>query len=105
MNIGPYAETMITTRKADAKTKPDKEVGFASILIALLLIGPGTCAAIFIGLFTWAYIGPITMVAVIGLAIMTCGYYGTNNSILDRFRYRTSAADRRRIARRLSDTN
>lgn len=101
--MGLCTATMMITKNLDVDTKPDNEPGFASVLIALLLLGPGMWAAAFIGLFTFAYIRLIIPTTIIGLAIWACGYYGTNTSILNRFRYRTNATDRKRIDRRLSD--
>ena len=102
-DIGPYAETVITTRKTDVNAKPDNEPGFCHVLIGLLLLFPGLWVVAFMGLFLWAYIGPITAIGIIGLSFCACARYGTNHSILDLFRYRTAIANRKRIARRLSD--
>lgn len=103
LDMGPYAEMSITTRKSDQKTTTDKEPGAIHVVIALLLLGPALWAAWFIGLYTWSYIGLIIPVGIIGLAIWACGHYGTNRSILDRFRYRITQSQRDRISRRLSE--
>lgn len=112
MSIGPYAEMSIITQKSDVEeTATDNTVaGVARVIIALLLFGPAVCILFFMGLFICAHIGPIAPAAIIGLAIWACGHYGTNNSILDRFRYRTTPAQRAerladaRVSRRLSDS-
>lgn len=101
-NIGPYAETTITTRRSDVD-KTDNKPGVFAVLIGLFLLGPALWVATFMGLFCWAYIGPISATAVIGLLLWACGHYGTNRSILDRFRYRTTEVQRAKIARRLLD--
>lgn len=105
IDIGPFAETMITTRESDVdETTDNKNSGsMIHVIITLFIIGPAMWFLIFMGLFTWAYIGLIIPITIIGLAIWACGYYGTNNSIIDKIRYRTTKAQRAIIKRRLSD--
>lgn len=100
-NIGPYAEMSIITRKSDQQSSTDKETGVEKTLTALMLIGPAMLSLWFMGLFVLAHIGLIVAIGIIGTAIWACGYYGTNDSLMDRFRYRIT---QRRITRRLSDT-
>lgn len=50
------------------------------------------------------FIGWIIAGTVIGLGFWCCHRYGTDRSVFDRFRYRTTKAQRSRIRRRLSDT-
>ena len=102
--MGPYAAMSINTRKSDvAEVATDNKIsGFAWVIIALLLLGPSACVVVFIGLFALAHIGLIVTTGIIGLAIWACGHYGTKRSILDRFRYRTTAARQDRITKRLS---
>jgi len=100
--IGPYGDMAITTRKSDVDEKTDNKPGFRHVLIGLILIFPTLWVVAFIGLFTWANIYVIAPLAVIGLCFWACAYYGTNRSIIDRFRYRTTKAQRLIIERRLS---
>lgn len=94
-------------RKSDvAKGEPDNnEAHFGHFVIGLLLVAPTLWVVVFMGLFAWAHIGLLAPIVIIGTALWACGYYGTNRSILDRFRYRTTAAQRARIRRRLSGEN
>ena len=99
-NIGPYSETTITTRKSDVT---DNKPGGWYVVIALCLIGPAMWTLFFMGLFLWKHIGLIGVSVVIGLGFWACGHYGTNRSILDRYRYRTTPEQRACITRSLSD--
>lgn len=100
-DIGPYATmTIMTTQKSDVT---DNKPGGWYVVIALLLLGPAMWTLFFMGLFLWTHIGLISVVTVIGLCFWACGHYGTNRSILDRFRYRTTPEQRVRVSRRLSD--
>lgn len=101
--MGPYAEMSIITRKTDGD-ETDNKPGVLYGLIGLCLLGPALWVVSLMGLFCWAYIGLLAPAVVIGLLIWACGRYGTNNSIIDRFRYRTTRGQRAKIARRLSDT-
>lgn len=103
-NIGPYAETTITTRESDVEPETDNKPGILSLIIGVCILGPCICIFVFMGLYIWAHIGPITVCVVIGLGLWACGHYGTERSILDRFRYRTTKSQRTKMARRLSDT-
>lgn len=103
-DIGPYAGTTITTRKSDVDKETDNEPHFGQFVIGLLLLGPALWVVAFMGLFCWEYIGPISAAGIIGLGFWACARYGTNRSIFDRFRYRTTAAQKDRIRRRLSGT-
>lgn len=88
-DIGPYAETVITTRKTDVETTDN----FGVFGLFLGVIGACTASFIifFIGLAIWEHIGPIT---VIGLLVFMFGLYGY---------YRTGGAKERAIIlRRLS---
>ncbi|RLC89139.1 MAG: hypothetical protein DRJ03_00875 [Chloroflexi bacterium] len=102
-DLGPYAETTITTRKTDADKATDNESHFGHLVIGTLLLGPALWVVVFMGLFCWKYIGPLSAAGLIGLGFWACGHYGTNRSVLDRFRYRTTKAQRETIQRRLSD--
>jgi hypothetical protein len=102
-DIGPYSETMITTRKTDVEEETDNKPGFIHIVIGVLLIGPTCMVLIFMGLFFFKNIGLIVACVILGLCILACGYYGTNKSMFDRYRYRTTKAQREKIERRLSD--
>ena len=101
--MGPYTGTTITTRKTDVTTeKTDNKPSACSVLIGLILLGPALWVVAFMGLFCWTHIGLISVVGIIGLTFWACGHFGTDNSILDRFRYRTTPDQRSRIDRRLS---
>lgn len=98
--MGPYAETIITTRKTDVEGETDNSPGGWNVIIGLILLGPALWVVWFMGLYLWAHIGLIIPTVVIGLSFWACGRYGTNRSLFARLRYRTQ---RKRIRRRLSD--
>lgn len=101
-DIGPYAEMTITTRKSDVQVAPDNVPGFRHVLIGLLLTFPALWVIAFMGLFLWANVATIAASGIIGLCFWFCAYYGTKHGIIDRFRYRTTEAQRATIKRRLS---
>lgn len=97
---GMFSQMM---RKTNIEKPTDNdEAHFGHFVIGLLLVAPTLWVVVFMGLFAWAHIGLLAPIVIIGTALWACGYYGTNRSILDRFRYRTTAAQRARIRRRLS---
>ena len=105
--MGPdYSDMIIATRKTDEsyQTKAggwEVYAHFTVLFLSVIGIAIGTTFVIGIGL---KFIGWIIPFGVIGLGFWTCQYYGTNRSIFDRFRYRITTEQRRRIERRLSDT-
>lgn len=101
--IGPYAETTITTRKSDANGAADKKGHFGHLVVWLLILGPTMWVTGFMGLFVSAHIGLIVPAGIIGLALWACVHYGTNDSLWARITYRTTAAQRETVQRRLSD--
>lgn len=103
--IPDYSDMVIATRKADAssRTKTDGwEVYSHFTVLFLSVIGIIIGGSFVIGI-ALLHIGLIIPCAVIGLGFWACHRYGTNRSIFDRFRYRTTKAQRERIRRRLSD--
>lgn len=102
-DIGPYAETVITTRKTDANTRTDNSPGFGDVLIGLLLLCPALWVIAFMGLFLWAHIGIILVAGVIGLGFWACGHYGTDKRLLKLHRKPKLSDDEHvRIRQRLS---
>jgi len=107
--MGTYAETIIATREHEAELETEDHGWYIYGQLVVLLycfIGFFLTTA-YIVYFTWDYIGLIVAGFVIGLGFAACRYYGTNRSILDRFRYRTVTVvltdkQRTRIKRRLS---
>lgn len=74
-----------------------------SIVVLLVLSAAGITIAltVIIGLSVRCF--PYVLFAsIIGLLISVCRYYGTNNSIVNRIRYRPTKAQRAKITRRLS---
>lgn len=57
----------------------------------------------FIGLWLKAYSLEVGVYGFIGLGLWACGHYGTNRSIVSRFRYRYTKQERLIIKRRLSE--
>jgi hypothetical protein len=106
MNIGPgYSDVVIATKRTDETygTKPDGwQVYSYFTKLFLSVIGIIIGATFVIGI-TLNFIGWIVACAVIGLLLWCCKRYGTNRSVFDRFRYRTTRAQRQIILRRLSD--
>ncbi len=106
--MGPfddYGDMRIITRKTDVAVEADNKPRFASVLIGLLLALPTYWTLCFMGLYLIAHIGVIAPSGIIGLGFWACAYYGTNHSVLDRFRYRTTKIQRAIISRRLSGQN
>ncbi len=100
--IGPYAETVITTRKSDVEGEADNKPVFVDLLIGLLVVPLALAGLGLMGLWVWAHIGPIIPIVIIGLAFWACGHYGSNRSVLAGWRYRTTHQQRIKIKRRLS---
>lgn len=101
-----YSDMVIATKKTDEnyRAKPDGWEFYSHFTILFLsVIGIIIGGSVVIGIAR-EFIGWIIAGAVIGLGFWCCHRYGTNRSILDRFRYRTTKAQRDRIRRRLSDT-
>lgn len=105
MDIGPdYGDMVIATRRADVsyRTKADGWEWYSHFTMLFLgAIGTTIGGAFVIGI-AWKFIGWIAAFAVIGLGFWACKHYGTNHSVFDRWRYRTTRAQRRIIERRLS---
>ena len=99
-----YSDVVIATRATD-KIEQDGPTGWAiySRFTVLFLSAIGTVigATFVIGILL-SLIGWIVSGSVIGLLGWACQRYGTNDSIFDRFRYRTDPIQRAKIARRLS---
>jgi len=103
--IPDYSDMVIATKKNDEnyRAKPDGwEVYSYFTKLFLSVIGIIIGATFVIGII-WEFIGPIVVCGVIGLLLWCCNRYGTNRSVFDRFRYRTTKSQRERIRRRLSD--
>lgn len=100
--MGPidYSDLVATMKISDHST--NKAPGGETIIIAWIMGCVAFPIVIFMGLFLYEFIGLIAPVAIIGLAMWACGYYGTNHSIVARFRYRCSRRQRLIIKRRLS---
>lgn len=99
-DIGPYANTMITTQKTDVA---DNKPGICSVLIGLLLLGPALWVLTFMGLFLWAHIGLIAPVTLIGLMFWACAYSRTHHkSFKLHWNHRLSDDERATIKRRLN---
>ena len=107
MDIGPdYGDMVIATRRADVsyRTKADGWEWYSHFTMLFLgVIGTTIGGAFVIGI-ALKFIGWFIAGVVIGLLFWLCHYYGTDRSVFDRFRYRTTKAQRDRIRRRLSDT-
>jgi len=103
--IPDYSDMVIATKRTDEnyRAKPDGwQVYSYFTKLFLSVIGIIIGATFVIGIIL-EFIGCITAGAVIGLLLWCCKHYGTNRSVFDRFRYRTTKAQRERIRRRLSD--
>ena len=104
-DIGPYAETVMTTRKTDAQAPTDNKPGIADVLIGLLLLCPAILALSLMGLFLLNHIGPIILYGIIGLCFWACARFGNNKRLIKfRGRRRLSVAERNRVERRLLDS-
>jgi len=101
VSVGPnYGGIRIKDSLSD---KPDGWWWYAQLSKLFLgFIGIVIGATFVIGI-ALKFIGPIVVCGVIGLLLWCCNRYGTNRSVFDRFRYRTTKAQRERIQRRLSD--
>lgn len=102
-DIGPYSETMISTRTTDVTYKTDNSPGFCDVLISLLLLPITLLVISFFGLFIWEHIGLLIVTGLAYLGLWGCDRHGQGNSL---FKYcwkrRPSGADRATIQRRLS---
>jgi len=100
--MGPfdYSDMVIATRLSDGKAA-DKPPGFETVIIGLLVSCVTFPIVILMGLFVWHHIGLSATCGFIGLGFWACGYYGTNNSLLRRLRYRTRARQCAKIRHRL----
>lgn len=102
-DIGPYAGTVITTRKTDVAT-PAAPPDFGHVLIGLLLLPLGYASTIFIGLWVWAYLFPLCLIGLIVLGLWACAHFGSNKPLIRWQRKRRLSDEQRvRIERRLSD--
>jgi fatty acid desaturase len=101
--IGPYAGTVITTRKTDVPATNNPPNG-TSILIGLLMLPLGLLALVFIGLYVWAYRFPLCLIGLIVIGLWACAHFGSNKPLIRWHRKnRLSDEQRARIERRLSD--
>ena len=99
-----YGDMVIATKKEDSpyRTTDGWAVYSCFTMLFLSVIGLIIGATFVIGIGL-KFIGWIIPVVVIGLGFWACKYYGTNHSILNKWRYRTTKAHRKIIIRRLSD--
>jgi len=106
MGLGCGIGKSLKIGKPDVAETTDKDTeAIASVLIAMLLLGPALLVMFFMGLFVMSNIETISPLAIIGLIFWVCCRYGSKNSILNRFRYRITKAQRATILRRLSGIN
>jgi hypothetical protein len=98
-----YGDMVIATKKEDSSYRTIDGWAIYSCFTMLFLstIG-GIIGATFVIGIAARFIGWIVPIVVIGLGFWACNHYGTNHSILDRWRYRTTKAQRAIILRRLS---
>lgn len=89
--MGPidYSDMVISTRLSDGKVKADNVDGNETIVIGLIMGVVSFPCAFLMGLYVWHNIGPIVAIVVIGLGFWASARYGTNDSLVARFRYRT----------------
>jgi len=98
-----YGDMVIATKKEDSayRTTDGWAVYSCFTMLFLSVIG-GTIGAAFVIGIAARFIWWIVPAVVIGLGYWACNYYGTNHSVLDRWRYRATKAQRKVILRRLS---
>lgn len=102
--MGPidYSDMVISTRLSDGRKATDKPHGGETVIIGIIMLVVSFPIIVLMGLYVWHLIGLIIPVGIIGLGLWACGHYGTNDSVLARFRYRTTNRSRAIIERRLS---
>jgi len=100
-DIGPYAETVITTEKSDVQ--PDREYGIFAVFIGAYYVIGIWLTVTFFGLLIVSHIGLICMIGPIVIGYWTCAYYGNNSRLFKwQRKQQLSDSDRERILRRLS---
>ena len=77
--------------------------GGETIVIGWIMSCVAFPVIVFIGLWVMAHSLEVGIYGFIGLGLWGAGRYGTNNSLVSRFRYRTTKRERLIIARRLSE--
>lgn len=101
--MGPvdYSDVIRSTPLSD-DTDDGEAPGFETLIIGWIMLVVSFPIIVFMGLFAWHNISPIVTASIIGLGLWACVYYGTNDSLVARFRCRTTRRRRVTIERRLS---
>jgi hypothetical protein len=102
--MGPYAETIVTTRKSDVGAGTDNGSGVFHLFIGLIGALAAYWIVAFMGLFILAHIGHVCVIGLGALGFWACAHYGTDRRIIKR-RLKAptiSDDDRATIRRRLS---
>lgn len=101
--IPDYSDMVIATKPDDLPYRTTDGWAIYSCFTMLFLssIGIVIGAGILIGIFL-QFMGLIITASIIGLMFWLCKHYGTNHSVFDRWRYRTTKSQREHIVHRLS---
>ena len=103
--MGPcdYSDLIASGKISDVKSD-EQAPGGETIIIGWIMSCVAFPFIIFIGLWVMANSFEVAIYGLIGLGFWGAGRYGTNNSLVARFRYRTfTKRERLIIARRLSE--
>ena len=102
--MGPadYSDLVASQPISDPKSDPQAPGG-ETVVIGWIMGCVAFPVIVFIGLWVAAHSLEVGIYGFIGLGLLGAGRYGTNNSLVARFRYRTTKRQRLIIARRLSE--
>ena len=103
MGLIDYSDLVASRPISDVKSD-EQAPGGETIVIGWIMLCVAFPTIIFIGLWVMAHSLEVGIYGFIGLGFWGAGHYGTNNSLVARFRYRTfTKRERLIIARRLSE--
>lgn len=102
--MGPCDYSDLVASQPISDVESDKQApGCETVIIGWIMGCVAFPIIIFIGLWLKAYSLEVGVYGFIGLGLWASARYGTNKSLVARFRYRTTKRERLIIARRLSE--